>query len=596
MIPDKIINDIRERTDIVETVGSVLDLKRSGRNFKAACPFHNEKTPSFMVSPDKQIYHCFGCGKGGNVFNFIMEYEGVSFVEAVRKLAGELGLDISQYLGGGEDRQKLDPYYRATEFARDYYREILLSSSVASKAREYLDRREVDEETSAFFSLGYVGSGWDGLYMAASEAGIDRDILLELRLVIKSRGGSGFRDYFRNRLIFPISTVSNRTVGFAGRVLDDSEPKYLNSAENPIYSKSRILYGLNHSKDEIRKAKSAIIVEGYADYLMLWKNGVRNIAAVCGTSLTGDQSRLLARYAKRIYIINDGDRAGIRAAVRAADQLLVEGLDIQIVILPEEEDPDSFVRKKGAEALWGLMRSAPDYFNYLKQEAEKGSRTAYRKSQVVGHLLNSVSRVRDAVTRAILLQEVSNLFEIPVDTLRTGLKPERPGADRKADVSKAVESKRAQIQKDLFRLGLEDSEYARAILDNLMEEDFEGDQFRQYYKALDLALKNDIDITSPEFIGSIKDPDLSRLASEIALMEVLPGPVREMLDDTLVWLKKAALRDEMREMMKRIVELQAQGGEERSIEELEIAEAYRKIAREYRRLGLKEDSGSDESQ
>ncbi|HSG29336.1 MAG TPA: toprim domain-containing protein, partial [Candidatus Krumholzibacterium sp.] len=406
----------------------------------------------------------------------------------------------------------------------------------------------------------------------------------------------GYRDYFRNRLIFPISSISNRVVGFAGRVMDDSEPKYLNSAENPIYSKSRILYGLNRSRDEIRKAKSAIIVEGYADYLMLWKKGVRNVAAVCGTSLTSDQSRLLARYAKRVYIINDGDRAGIRAAVRAADQLLVEGLDIRIVILPEDEDPDSFVRKEGADALRGLMRSAPDYFSFLHGEAAKGPRVSIRKGQVVRHLLDSVSRVTDAVTRDLHIQEISGLFDIPVDTLRTELKPARVGKAREEAPKAVAESKRERIQKELFRLGLEDPEFARAILENLMEEDFAGELFRKYYKALDLALQNDIDLQSPDFIGTIRDPELSRLASEIALAELPPGPVREMFSDTLIWVRKAALRGEMDEMMKRIVQLQAKTGDDHSLEELEIAEAYRKIAREYRKLGLKEDIGSDESQ
>ncbi|MBN2071550.1 MAG: DNA primase [Candidatus Krumholzibacteriota bacterium] len=596
MIPEKIIDEIREQTDIVEVIGSVLDMKRAGSNYKALCPFHSEKTPSFMISPGKQIYHCFGCGKGGNAFNFLMEYEGVSFVEAARKLAAGLGIEVDKYISSGEDREKLDPYYRAMEFARDFYREELLSSREAAQAREYLDKRGFDNDLAEFFKLGFAPPSWDRFYRAASEKGISRDLLLELKLVMRSRGGSGYRDYFRNRVIFPISTISNRTVGLAGRVLDNSEPKYLNSTESPIYSKGRILYGLNYAIDDVRKRKSLVLVEGYADYLMLWKNGIHNISAVCGTSLTEQQVRLLARYAKRVYIINDGDRAGRMASVRAADQLLVDGLDIRIVTLPESEDPDSYVRKNGADALTKMMQSAPDYFGYMKLEAEKGPRASYRKGKIVKHILEAVSRVREPVDRDLMLQEVSDLFSIPADTLRKAVK-QRPGKfSRENQLRLPASTKREKIQKELFRIGLESKSYSRGILENLLEDDFEGELFRKYYKELDLALKNNIDIKSHDFTGAIKDPELSRLASEIALLDLSPGPLDEVFEDTLIWIKKAALRGEMNEMKQRILQLQEPEKSLDSMEKTEIAEAYRKITREYKKLGLKGENESDEEQ
>jgi DNA primase len=594
VIPDKIIEDIRDRTDIVQVIGGLLDLRKAGRNFKAHCPFHSEKTPSFMVSPQKQIYHCFGCGKGGNVFHFLMEYEGISFVEAVDRLGKDLGVDISRYLSRREDRGRYDPYYRAMEFAGGFYARALKGENTGGQAKRYLRDRDLGEDLIEEFGIGYAPSGWDHLYRAAMEAKISRDVLLELNLIMRSRGGSGYRDYFRNRLIFPISTLSNRIVGFAGRVLDRSEPKYLNSMESPIYSKGKILYGLNQSKEAIRKSKAAIIVEGYMDYLTLWANGIRNLCAVCGTSLTEDQARLLARYTKRVYIINDGDRAGIRAAVRAADQLVIEGVETQIVILPEDEDPDSIVRSRGADHLRDMMRTAPDYFSYLKGEADSGSRKSFRKNKVVGHLLETVSRVGDGVRKELYLQEISDLFEIPVDTLKGNLKaPRRPR--EKEEPEPQVESKRKRFQKELFRIGMENEIYARKIIDNLLEEDFEGVLSREFYKALDYALKNHIDIQSPEFVGAIEDPELCNFAAEIALLQQPPGPIEDFLDDTIVWLKKAALRVEMDLMKRRIAELQAEHGEGTTEEELEIAEAYRKVAREYKKLGLKEGNQSDES-
>ena len=581
MIPQNVIEDIRSRTDIVLLIGSYLDLKKAGRNFKALCPFHGEKTPSFMVNPEKQIYHCFGCGKGGNAFHFLMEYEGVGFIEAVERLAKDAGVDVNRYAAGGDRKEKLEPYYRAVEFAARFYAKMLGEAQGAEAARKYLERREIDPEIIEEFVLGFAPSGWDAFYRAAMDAGIPRDILLELNLIMKSRGGSGYRDYFRNRVIFPIESLSSRFVGLAGRVLDDSEPKYLNTMESPIYYKGKMLYGLNHSKEGIRKSGTAIIVEGYMDYLMLWKNGFRNVCAVCGTSFTQDQGRLLARYANRVYIINDGDRAGIRASVRAADELVIVGLDSNVIILPEGEDPDSFVRKKGAEELRNYMHSAPDYFAFLKKEALDGTRTTYRKTQVIRHLLETLSSVSDRVRLELYLQEVSSLFDVPVSTLRSGLKTRRK-EEKAPEKLPGEESLRHKYQKMLFRLGLEDTRFSRMILDNLDIGDLEGTLFMDYYKALDSALENHIDIRSSAFTGSIEDPELGRLASEIALLQLPPGPQEEFLTDTLIWLKKEALKEELELMKKRLRALETEHGEHVDEEMREITKAYREMSRRLR--------------
>lgn len=581
MIPQNVIEDIRSRTDIVQLIGSYLDLKKAGRNFKALCPFHGEKTPSFMVNPEKQIYHCFGCGKGGNAFHFLMEYEGVGFIEAVERLAKDAGVDVNRYAAGGDRKEKLEPYYRAVEFAARFYAKMLGEAQGAEAARKYLERREIGPEIIEEFVLGFAPSGWDAFYRAAMDAGIPRDILLELNLIMKSRGGSGYRDYFRNRVIFPIESLSSRFVGLAGRVLDDSEPKYLNTMESPIYYKGKMLYGLNHSKEGIRKSGTAIIVEGYMDYLMLWKNGFRNVCAVCGTSFTQDQGRLLARYANRVYIINDGDRAGIRASVRAADELVIVGLDSNVIILPEGEDPDSFVRKKGAEELRNYMHSAPDYFAFLKKEALDGTRTTYRKTQVIRHLLETLSSVSDRVRLELYLQEVSSLFDVPVSTLRSGLKTRRK-EEKAPEKLPGEESLRHKYQKMLFRLGLEDTRFSRMILDNLDIGDLEGTLFMDYYKALDSALENHIDIRSSAFTGSIEDPELGTLASEIALLQLPPGPQEEFLTDTLIWLKKEALKEELELMKKRLRALETEHGEHVDEEMREITKAYRELSRRLR--------------
>lgn len=585
MIPEEIINEIRERSDIVELIGSVIDLKKSGSNFKALCPFHGEKTPSFMVSPEKQIYHCFGCGKGGNIFGFLMEYEGISFVEATKRLADRVGIDVVKYLGSSERRGKLDPFYHAMEFAGKYYKESLNERKTGRNAREYLEKRGIGKDMAELFGIGFAPPGWDGFYKASSKEGLSRDILLKLKLVLRSRGGSGYRDYFRNRIIYPISTVTDRLVGLAGRVLDGNEPKYLNTVESPIYSKGKILYGLNKARDHIRKTKTAILVEGYMDFLILWKAGFRNVAAVCGTSFTKEQSRLLARYAKRVYIINDGDRAGVRAAVRAADQLLAEGVRSKIVTLPEDEDPDSFVTRRGADALSELMESASDYFIYLSEVVGGGKETASRKSQVLKHLVGSISNVDDEIDREVYLQEVADIFSIPADTLRGQI--ETKGERRAERPARAPDGDRVRRnQKLLFRFGLENERYASTIVNNLLEDDIQGEDFRGYFLALKEAVEKGLDFTKAEFFGRFKEQGVSELATEIAFMDMPPGPVDDLLNDTLIWLKRLALRREMRMMKDRIEEIRSDPGKESSEEEIEIAEAYRKIAKELKKIGL----------
>ncbi len=592
MIPQRVIDEIRDRTDIVQVVGSLLDLKKSGRNYKALCPFHGEKTPSFMVSPDKQIYHCFGCGKGGNVFHFLMEYEGVSFVEAVRRLGKDIGIDVDQYAIPGEERGRLDPYYRAMDYTTDYYSTVLREERDAEHARRYITEREIGDECIERFRIGFAPPGWDRYYRAAVEAGKKKDILVELNLIMKGRGG--YRDYFRNRIIFPIATVSKRVVGLAGRVLDASEPKYLNSMESPIYHKSKILYGLGFSSEAIRKAGCALLVEGYIDYLTLWNKELFNVCAVCGTSLTEQQARLLARYTKRVYIINDGDRAGVRASVRAADQLLIEGLEARIVFLPEGEDPDSFVRMRGADTLRDLVGSAPHYFEYMKWESERGDRSVHRKDQVIKHLLDTISRTRDDIRKELYLQEIARLFDIPLGTLRGGTKTVR-GGPAAAEAAHRGTSKREEVQKQLFRIALEGERFARTIVENIFEDDLEGRSYRDFYKALDLALKSHIDITSPDFFGGIEETELCKLSSEIALMPKPPGPLEELLIDSLIWLKRAALRDEMEVMKKRLRELQLNPESGAPGEEIAIAEAYRKIAKELGHVKLKEVGQSNGS-
>ncbi|MBD3178588.1 MAG: toprim domain-containing protein, partial [Candidatus Latescibacteria bacterium] len=490
-----------------------------------------------------------------------------------------------KYLGRGGSRKKLDPFYHAMEFAGNFYGRNLQDSKLRKNAIGYLKKRGLDKETIEYFRLGLAPPGWDNLYRAATENGIDRETMLKLKLVLRSRGGSGYRDYFRNRLIFPIFNITGRMVGLAGRVLDSSEPKYLNTVESPIYSKGRILYGLNFCRDNIRKSKSAILVEGYMDLIMLWKAGFRNVCAVCGTSFTPDQSRLLARYAKRVYIINDGDRAGVKAAVRAADQLLIEGLEPRIVVLPEGEDPDSFVRNRGSAALKELIRSSSDYFRYLRTVAGEGEENRFRRGQVIKHLIGTVSGIENSVDRDLCLQDISELFDIPVKNLREQLKKGR-GRRKQEQLHTTSREKAGDNEKLLFRLGLEKEEFAEKILENLLEDDLEGELLRKYFHIFKEAVEEGMDVRNAEFFGRISDSEVAELATEIAFMDLPPGPGGRLLNDTLLWIKRNALRKEMEMMKERIESLRSDPDGGSSGEEIEIAEAYRRVASELKNLGL----------
>ena len=349
MIPDSIVDEVRERSDLAEVVGQVVDLKRAGREFKALCPFHQEKTPSFYVVPDKGFYKCFGCGAAGDVFDFLMNQGGLSFPEAVRRMADRVGVIVPEPTAERVD----DPYrklYEAVAFAADFYERRLQESDDAERARRYLEKRGVDATAARRFRLGHAPGGGQVLREAAKTHGIDDDVLLTAGLIKESEKGDEPYDRLRNRVVFPITDMRGRVIGFGGRVLDDNDkPKYLNSPETPIYQKGRTLYGLAWAKHAIRREAAVLVVEGYMDFVSLSARGIENVIAPLGTAMTEEQAALLSRYARRALLLYDSDAAGLRATFRTADALLRAGVHALVVTLPEKQDPDSVAREHGAE-------------------------------------------------------------------------------------------------------------------------------------------------------------------------------------------------------------------------------------------------------
>jgi DNA primase len=343
-IPEDKISEIKNAADIVDIISETVLLKKAGRNFLGLCPFHSEKTPSFTVSPEKQIFYCFGCGAGGNVFSFLMKHESLTFPEAARALAKRYGITIPTKTLSPEQRRKIgqkESLLDLNKQAMDFFHHELLSSVAGKQALSYLSKRGISEETIDQFNLGYAPKGWDNLLRFFTKMRIRPGLLEISGLVAARKNSSGFYDRFRDRIIFPIFDVNMEVVGFGGRVMDNSEPKYLNSPETSVYNKSRTLYGLHRARDKCRTDDKVFIVEGYLDLLALHQHGIENSVATLGTALTAEHIRMLARYTRRMVLVYDSDEAGIKSAYRCIETFWKEHVDFQRGDVFKEEKADT---------------------------------------------------------------------------------------------------------------------------------------------------------------------------------------------------------------------------------------------------------------
>ena len=429
---------IREATDIVDLVSEHVQLVKKGRNYSGLCPFHDEKSPSFSVDPDRQFYHCFGCGVGGDVFKFIQEIDRVTFVEAVKFLAERAGVSLPERSGPSrEEAAADDELYRANDLAQKYFHHLLLNDEVGASARTYLQTRGLTGETIARFGLGYAPPEWDALLKVAGRRGLPPQILEQAGLALPRSTGSGHYDRFRDRIAFPIANLSNRIIAFGARALQpDQEPKYLNSPETPIYHKGRVLYGLSIARDAIRRQDAILVVEGYMDLISLAQAGIQHVVATSGTALTEDHGRLLARFARQVVLLFDGDAAGSTAAMRALEVLLGTGLDARVVSLPAEHDPDTFVQAHGPEALIERAENAQSVLDfYLEQLARRHDLSSVegkgRAVETFKPLLAKLNKPQDAVRRDLLLREVAQRLAVDEQALRDGVqasmrRPQQP--------------------------------------------------------------------------------------------------------------------------------------------------------------------------
>lgn len=462
-IPEEKISEVRNAADIVDIVSETVLLKKTGKNFIGLCPFHTEKTPSFTVSPDKQIFHCFGCGSGGNVFSFLMRQEGLSFPEAVRRLARRHGIELPAAGNRGQDRRQADQKERlfaANKQALDFFQKMLLDHPKGEPARQYLKGRGIHRTTAEKFQLGYVPGGWDHLIAHFQRNRRPLEPLEEAGLVVRSKRGRGHYDRFRNRLIFPIIDPQMRVLGFGGRVLDDSLPKYLNSPESPVYNKRRVLYGLHQTRDDCRKSGRVFIVEGYLDLLALYQNGIRNAVATLGTALTAEHVRALTRYAEQMMLVYDSDEAGLRSAQRCIDifwkghvdfgrndVFKEKNADTRIMVLPRGDDPDSFLRRHGAEKFRQAAEDAPGIITFLMERAVQEHGLAVEgKIKIVNAMLPSLAAVNDRIAQALYVKNLAERIDLDERTIWSRLAAVGGGQGKQAEKQPSETANRFERQ------------------------------------------------------------------------------------------------------------------------------------------------------
>ncbi len=425
-IPQSKIDEIKHAAEIVELVSQYVQIKLRGRNYVGLCPFHNEKTPSFTVSPDKQIFYCFGCGVGGDAIAFIKNYEKINYPEAIRFLAERYNIELPRLASEEEDRDRSEIetlYYVHKAAARFYYDQ--LQSSAGAIAREYLNHRGFSESVLKSFGVGYAPDAWDSLYAFAKPQSLDLPALEKAGLIMKKNDGT-YYDRFRHRIMFPIFNPSGRVMAFGGRIMrnEPNAPKYVNSPEHPIYQKGKVLYGLFQAKETVRKQDEIIIVEGYADCMSLHQFGITNAAASSGTAFTLDQANLIKRYTQNVTLIYDGDDAGLHAAERGGAIMLQAGLNVRIVVLSKEHDPDSFVRAQGPDAFRELIGRGKQYIDFRIDEWNKQKKldTVNGRTFAARELINVTSNIRDPIKVSLFATEIAEKLRVSEPLIHQELK------------------------------------------------------------------------------------------------------------------------------------------------------------------------------
>jgi DNA primase len=547
---------VRERADIEDVVNDYVPLKKRGQNLWACCPFHNEKSPSFSVSPVKQFYKCFGCGKAGDSIQFIMDIEGVGFNEAIRQLAGKYGIEVEEdeaatpeLVQAYNERESL---YIALSFAKDFFVKNLDTAEGKAIGQSYFKERGFTPKIIEKFDLGYALDGWDHLLKQAISTGFQEEVLLKAGLILEKEGDSSrVYDRFRNRVIFTIHNLGGKPIGFGARILkqDKKQPKYINSPETEVYHKSDVLYGIFQAKQAMRQMDNCYLVEGYTDVISLHLSGIENVVASSGTSLTENQIKLIKRFTDNVTVLYDGDAAGIKASLRGIDMLLEGGLNVRAVVFPEGEDPDSYSRKVGSQHFRDyLSENSKDFIAFkIALYAKEAENDPIKRADIIRQVVQSIAKIPDALIRASYAKESSKLLQIEEDIIHTELNKLllKKKKDQNADPPEATQDtpfegflpdgKREEIssakmlalsEKETLRLlinyGFEKISEDLHVCDYLLQEvqdlQFETPVYDRILEEYKKALQKDILPDTGYFLG-IEDAEVKRAVIGLVTQE-----------------------------------------------------------------------------
>lgn len=584
LIPEEIITRVLERTDIAELIGSYTPLKRAGKNYKALCPFHNEKTPSFVVTPDKQIFHCFGCGAGGNAISFIVKQERMDFPEAVRFLAAKAGIEVPDrgHDAGSQKQNALrDLVFAANAAAVEYFHDNLVAGreQEVGVAREYLKSRKLNLDAVKRFKIGYSYDAWDGLTRHLRAKGFDAQVIDSSGLVVTRADGAkkGPYDRFRGRVMFPIFDYRGRPVAFGARALKkDDKAKYINSPETPVYTKGRHLYGLHWAKDALAREDRVIIVEGYLDFIRPFLAGVENVAASQGTALTPDQIRLIRRYTRNVTMLFDMDPAGQSAALRSLDVLLEEEMDVKVAALADGEDPDSFIQKFGAEDFRRYVREAKSLFEFKLErlKLEFDTRTAEGRGVILREMLATIEKVANTSVKSAYLKELRSALsvnEYEIEAERQNILKKRPALPRPAVLKTdspdpALNAGFSSDEEWLLRFIMADGRWLKEARAKVDPGDLSGAAARQVLTAAYGLLDEGREAGPAALVGEFEDESIRRrlmaIASEPDAMA--PGTAEKAFGDCLKRIRDRG-RKGKREQCREKIRLAEKSGDQEAL-------------------------------
>lgn len=520
LISDETINAVKNAMDVVAVVQAAVPLKKAGINLKGCCPFHEEKTPSFNVHPERQFYHCFGCGKGGDAIDFIQQFERVDYPEAIRILAEKLNIPV-QYTDGSAPDFSRSELHKVNSWAAGVFKGLLRKAPEAEVARKFLADRGISEESAELFGLGFSMDSWDHLLKSARRADHHQKLLIGAGLAIQKEGKSTCYDRFRGRLTFPIVNPQGNVIGFGGRTLQDEKPKFINTPETAIFSKGRGFYGLNLARDTWTDTRTAYIVEGYTDVIIPYQAGIRGLVATLGTALTKDHLKVLSRYVDKVVLVFDSDAAGQKASERGLDLLLSESMDIFVAELPAGSDPDDVVTKQGAAALRGCLEKPREIFSFLMESLTRrhGTETPAAKARIVGEMLERVKQVRDPVKEAILVQQLSSRFDLEESTLRSNLPA--PSKPEPAPPEPLVEA-----AKGILACAIADPDAAAWVALEVALIRYPTDTLRRLAKIA-YSLRGETGAVDGKTFLRALEPDLMETASAVLAIDVPPAEALE---------------------------------------------------------------------